>query len=113
MPLYMHQIAYTSEGWGAVIAEPQNRVEAVRSAIEKLGGKVINGWFSFGQYDVIAITDMPDHVSAAAIAIAFAGGGACKSVNTVPLLTQEEALQAMRKAGESGYRPATATRRAA
>jgi len=68
---------------------------------------------SFGQYDVIAITDMPDHVSAAAIAIAFAGGGACKSVNTVPLLTQEEALQAMRKAGESGYRPATATRRAA
>ncbi|MGA8152869.1 MAG: GYD domain-containing protein [Terriglobales bacterium] len=112
MPLYMHQIAYSSEGWSAIIAQPQDRLEAVRSAIENLGGKVVTGWFSFGQYDVIAVTEMPDNVSAAAIAIAFAGGGACKSVNTTPLLTQEEALQAMRKAGESGYRPAT-TRRAA
>jgi len=112
MPLFMHQVAYSSEGWSAIIAQPQDRVAAVRAAVEKLGGKVINGWFSFGQYDVIAITEMPDHVSAAAIAIAFAGGGACKSVNTVPLLTQEEALQALRKASESGYRPATLSRAA-
>jgi len=111
MPLYMHQVAYSSEGWGAIIAQPQDRLEAVKSAIEKLGGKVVSGWFSFGQYDVIAVTEMPDNVSAAAISIAFAGGGACKNVNTTPLLTHEEALQAMRKAGESGYRPAT--RRAA
>ena len=108
MPLYMHQVAYSAEGWNAVISHPQNRIDAVRSAIENLGGKVVSGWLSFGEYDVVAITDMPDHVSAAAIGIAFAGGGACKSVQTTPLLTQEEALQAMRKAAECGYRPATA-----
>ncbi len=108
MPLYMHQVAYSTDGWNAVIAKPQNRVEAVRAAIEKLGGKLVNGWFSFGEYDVVAITEMPDHVSAAAIGIAFAGGGACKSVQTTPLLTQEEALQAMKKAAQCGYRPATA-----
>jgi hypothetical protein len=50
---------------------------------------------------------MPDQVSAAALGIAFAGGGACKSVQTTPLLTQEEALQAMNKAAQCGYRPAT------
>jgi len=105
MPLYMHQVAYSVEGWNAVISKPQNRIEAIRSAIEKLGGKVVNGWFSFGAYDVVAITDMPNNVSAAAIGIAFAGGGACKSVNTTPLLTQEEALQAMKQAAECGYRP--------
>jgi uncharacterized protein with GYD domain len=108
MPLYMHQVAYSTDGWNAVISRPQNRIEAVRAAIEKLGGKVVSGWFSFGQYDVVAITEMPDHVSAAAIGIAFAGGGACKAVNTTPLLTQEEALQAMKQAAECGYRPATA-----
>ena len=62
----------------------------------------------FGGYDVVVITEMPDNVSAAGLAIAFAGGGACKSVNTTPLLSAEEALQAMKKAGESGYKPAKA-----
>ena len=113
MPLFMHQVAYSADGWNAIISEPQDRIEAVRSAIEKLGGKLVSGWFSFGQYDIVAITEMPDHVGAAAISIAFAGGGACKSVQTTPLLTQEEAMRAMKQAGECGYRPATALKRAA
>jgi uncharacterized protein with GYD domain len=107
MPNFLHQVAYTSEGWKALIAQPQNRLEVVRAPIEKLGGKLLHGWFAFGDYDVIAITEMPDNVSAAAIAIAFAGGGACKSVQTTPLLNQQEALSAMKKAGECGYRPVT------
>ena len=106
MPHYLHQITYSREGWQTLIAQPQNRVEAVRQAIEKLGGKIISAWFAFGDYDVLVITEMPDNVSAAGLAIAFAGGGACKSVHTTPLLSAEEALQAMKKAGESGYRPA-------
>ena len=109
MPNYLHQVAYTSEGWRALIAQPQDRLEAVRTAIEKLGGKLLHGWFAFGDYDVIAITEMPDNVSAAAIAIAFSGGGACKAVQTTPLLTQQEAISAMRKAGECGYRAVTAS----
>jgi uncharacterized protein with GYD domain len=113
MPLFMHQVGYSTEGWSAIISQPQDRIEAVRSAVEKLGGKVVSGWLSFGQYDIVAITEMPDHVGAAAIAIAFAGGGACKSVHTTPLLTQDEALRAMKQAGESGYRPPAALGRAA
>jgi uncharacterized protein with GYD domain len=108
MPLFMHQVAYSPEGWNAIISNPQNRIEVVRTAIEKLGEKVLNGWFSFGQYDIVAITEMPDHVAAAAIGIAFAGGGTCKSVQTTLLLTQEEGLRALNQASECGYRPATA-----
>jgi hypothetical protein len=37
MPNYLHQIAYSREGWQALIAQPQNRVEVVKTAIEKLG----------------------------------------------------------------------------
>jgi uncharacterized protein with GYD domain len=108
MPHYLHMVSYAPEGWAAVIAHPQNRVEAVRSSIEKLGGKITTAWFAFGEYDIVLITEMPDNVSAAAIAIAFAAGGACKSVQTTPLLSQEEAVQALKKAGECGYRPAKA-----
>ena len=113
MPSYLHQVAYSREGWQALLAQPQNRIEAVRPAIERLGGKITNAWFAFGEYDVIVITEMPDNISAAAIAIAFAGGGACKTVQTTPLLSAEEAVQAMKKAAESGYRPAEVTTRAA
>jgi uncharacterized protein with GYD domain len=105
MPHYLHQVAYTSESWKALVAQPQNRVEVVSHAIEKQGGKVVAGFFAFGEYDIIVITEMPDSISAAAIAIAFAAGGACKSVQTTPLLSPEEALQALKKAGESGYQP--------
>ena len=113
MPHYLQQVAYSQEGWEALVADPQNRIEAVRPAIEKLGGKIEAAWFSFGDYDVVVITDLPDNVSAAAIAMAFAAGGACKSVQTTPLISPDEAVQALQKANECGYRPATVARRAA
>src|SRR6516225_1655027 len=106
MPHYLQQVAYSQEGWAALVANPQNRIEAVRPAIEKLGGKIEAAWFSFGDYDIVVITELPDNVSAAAIAMAFAAGGACKSVQTTPLMSTEEAISAMRKATESGYRSA-------
>jgi uncharacterized protein with GYD domain len=109
MPYYLQQVAYSIEGWNALINKPQDRIEAVRPAIEKLGGKIENAWFTFGDYDVVVIVQMPTNVDVTAIAIAFAAGGACKSVKTTPLLTIDEAVEAMKKAAECGYRPATAT----
>lgn len=108
MPLFLTQVAYTKEAWQALISNPQDRITAIRPAIEKLGGKVISGYFAFGDYDVVAITEMPDNVSAAAIAIAFAAGGSCRSVKTTPLLGTAEAVDALKKAAETGYRPVTA-----
>jgi uncharacterized protein with GYD domain len=107
MPHFLHQIAYSREGWQAVVNNPQDRIEAVRPAIEKLGGKIDTAWFAFGDYDIVVITEMPNNVSAAAIAIAFAAGGACKAVQTTPLMSTTEALDAMKKAKDCGYRPAT------
>jgi hypothetical protein len=49
---------------------------------------------------------LPSNVDAGAIAIAFAAGGACKAVKTTPLLTVEEAIEAMNKAiNRVGYVP--------
>jgi uncharacterized protein with GYD domain len=107
MPHFLHQIAYSREGWQAIVNNPQDRIEAVKPAIEKLGGKIHTAWFAFGDYDVVVITEMPNNVNAAAIAVAFAAGGACKAVQTTPLLSVTEAVEATRKAKESGYRPAT------
>jgi uncharacterized protein with GYD domain len=110
MPHYLQQVAYSIEGWKALVKKPQNRIEAVRPVIEKLGGTIESAWFTFGDYDVVLIVEMPSNVDITAIAMAYAAGGACKSVKTTPLLTLDEAVEAMKKAGKTGYRPATAGR---
>ena len=109
MPHYLQQVAYSTDGWEALVEKPQDRVEAVRPAIEKLGGKITSAWFAFGDYDVVLIIEMPTNVDASAIAMAFAAGGGCKSVKTTPLISVTEAVEAMKKAAGAGYRSATAT----
>jgi len=107
MSLYCHQVSYTKEAWARLIQNPQDRLEAVRAPIEKLGGKLSGAWFTFGEYDVAVILEMPDNVSAAALALAFGAGGACKAVKTTPLLSPAEAVEALKRAGATGYKPAT------
>lgn len=105
MPLYLYQGAYTPEAWATLVEKPQNRIQAVRPAIEKLGGKIRNAFFSFGKYDVVLIVEMPDNVSMASLAIAIAAGGAIKNAQTTVLMSAEDGLAAMKKASTSGYRP--------
>jgi uncharacterized protein with GYD domain len=105
---YLLQISYSTAAWAAMIKHPENRVEAVRKAVEKLGGRIGGFWMSFGDQDLVGMLEMPDNVSAAAFAIAIAAGGACKTVKTTPLLRIDEGMAAMKKAGTCGYKPVTA-----
>jgi uncharacterized protein with GYD domain len=106
MPSYLVQISYSADALAALIKKPQDRVEAVRKPIEKLGGKTEGAWFSFGDYDLAAVVEMPDNTSMAALAMAFGAGGGCKTVKTTPLISLAEGLDAMKKAGSCGYKPA-------
>ena len=104
MQSYLVQVSYTPEAWAAMVKDPQNRLEAVRPAVEKLGGKFDHAWLAFGDYDLIGIIHMPENVDAAAFAISVAAGGGCKAFKTTPLLGLEEGIEAMRRAQGSGYR---------
>ena len=108
MPFYLHQVGYTPDSLAKLIANPQDRFESVRAPIEKLGGKIKDSYFAFGEYDAVLITEMPDSVSAAAIALAFAAGGSLRSCQTTPLMSAAEGLDAMRKAATCGYKPVAA-----
>jgi uncharacterized protein with GYD domain len=108
MPHYLAQVSYTTESWHSLVQNPQNRFEAVRPAVEKLGGKIESAWFAFGDYDAVLVVQMPDNVSAAALSIAAAAGGSVKAIKTTPLLSSAEAVEAMKKAAGSGYRAVAA-----
>ena len=105
MPSYLVQASYSMEAMSSLVKKPQNRTEVIRKTVEKLGGTLTGLWLSFGEYDTVAIFDMPDNTSAAAFALSVGAGGACRSVKTTPLFTVEEAVAAMKKAGGSGYKP--------
>ena len=109
MALYMYQAAYTPESWAAQLKNPQNRADAVgRAACEAVGGKLVGSWYCFGDYDLIIVADVPNHESMSAIALAIAAGGAVKSAKTTVLMSGDEAVAGMKKAGAVAkvYKPA-------
>jgi uncharacterized protein with GYD domain len=104
MSHFLTQVSYTSDAWSALVKNPVNRMDQIRPAVEKLGGKIVSGFMAFGDYDLVLITEMPTNTDAAAIAIAAAAGGSVRSIKTTPLLTSAEAMEALKKAQGSGYR---------
>ena len=105
MAYYLFQAAYTPEALAKLIKKPENRIETVSKIVEKLGGRVIGGWFCFGEYDVVLVSELPDNVTAAAFAVAASAGGALKANKTTPLFSPDEMLQLFKNAANAGYRP--------
>lgn len=109
MPLYMYQVAYTAESMAAQMKKPQDRIKTVaKTAAESIGGKLINGWYCFGDYDLILVLELPDNEAMTAIAVAVAAGGAVKAAKTTVLMSGAEAVAGMKKASDVGkiYKPA-------
>lgn len=76
----------------------------VQIAASAMGGKLHGMWFTFGEYDIVALAEMPNAMTAAAFAMAIGSTGAMSSYRTTPLLTMDEAVEAMKKAGGVGYK---------
>jgi uncharacterized protein with GYD domain len=109
MPLFMYQLAYTPESWAAQLKNPQNRAENVgRTLCEAAGGKLVGAWYSFGEYDLVLVADLPSADSMASISLAVAAGGAIKAAKTTVLMSGAEAVTAMTKASSiaAAYKPA-------
>ncbi len=104
MPLYLSRFSYTPETWARLIANPEDRREAAKTYIESVGGTLHGFWYAFGTHDGYNLWEAPDNVSMAAVALAISGGGALSSFETTVLMTVEEAMDALQKAGEVRYR---------
>ena len=104
MPLYLSKFSYTPETWANLIANPEDRREAARTYIESVGGTLHGFWYVLGSSGGYNVWEAPDNVSMAAVALAISGGGALSEFETTTLLTVEETLEALGKAGQVGYR---------
>lgn len=103
MPYFLVETAYNSEAAKALVATPQDRLEAVKSACESLGGRLHSLFFAFGEYDVVTIVELPDNEAAAALALAVGSSGALSKYRTTVLLAPDEAVRAMKRARDAAY----------
>src|SRR6266513_796107 len=104
MAKYLFTGSYTSEGLQGLLKEGgSGRRKAVESAVKSMGGHLEAYYFAFGDNDVVTIVDVPDNVTAAALAIDIASTGTVGTRTTV-LLTPEEIDEATKKT--LSFRPA-------
>jgi uncharacterized protein with GYD domain len=103
MPKYLIQASYVGDGVQGLRKEGGS---ARRAVVEKtcsgLGGSLDAFYYAFGDTDVVAILDVPDHVTAAGLALMIGSSGKV-AIRTTVLLTPEE-VDAAVKVGVD-YRP--------
>ena len=103
MAKYLIQFSYTQEGLKGLLSEGgTKRREATEDLVRSLGGKLLAYYFTFGEYDGIAIVDKLDNVEATTVAMTAAASGAVRTKTTV-LLEPNEIDRVARKAPT--YRP--------
>jgi uncharacterized protein with GYD domain len=59
MPYYIYLINWTDKGIRNVKDAPK-RVSAARAVVEKAGGKWHGIYYTFGQYDLVSIVEVPN-----------------------------------------------------
>ncbi len=97
MQKYLYYGSYTAEGYKGLMAEGgSKRAEAVRRALESIGGSVESFYFALGENDFYVIINLPDNVSVTAFSLAANKSGTF-IMKTVVLLTPEEIDQAIKK----------------
>jgi uncharacterized protein with GYD domain len=90
MAKYLWHGSYSVAGIGGVLKEGgSGRVKAVRDLVASVGGSLDSFYFAFGKDDFFITVDLPDNVSAAAVAMTVAATGSA-TVATVPLLSAED-----------------------
>jgi uncharacterized protein with GYD domain len=105
MPHYMIQFSYAPDAIKALTVNPANRFDAVKALAERFGAKLLSAYYAFGDYDGVIQLEAPDNQTVTAISMAALAAGHLKAFKTTVLMTVEEAMGAMKRAGGAGYQP--------
>ncbi len=97
MGKYLIIANYTTEGIkGVMAAGGTARRDIIAKSMAEMGGTLEGFYMAFGADDAYVIADLPDNISAAALAMQVGASGMA-STRTVVLLTPEEVDQATKK----------------
>jgi uncharacterized protein with GYD domain len=88
MPTYIAMLRYTQQGISSAKNAPA-RIEAAREAYKKAGGELKAIYLTMGQYDLVAIAEMPNDEAVARMALALGMQGNIRT-ETMRAFTETE-----------------------
>ena len=108
MRRYMIQIKYNVNSTKGLVARPQNRGPQANAIMEKLGGRLVDFYFTLGDWDAVIIVELESDAHAMAVAMADVAGEVGYTKVTV-LYDMDEAVTAMKIAQSIDYKAPTST----
>lgn len=103
MPKYLFQANYVGDGVKGLLNEGgTSRYAAINEMVKSIGGTLETFYYAFGETDAFVIVELPDNVTAGALALTVNASGAA-NVKTTVLMTPEDIDQARKKS--PSYRP--------
>ena len=105
MAKYLALFGFTGETVQRFVANPSDRATVVRGLVESVGGSLECYYWMFGQYDGMAIVEMPDSHTYAAAALAIISSGAFTHFETHELLEADDLPVIAERARSIVYQP--------
>ena len=96
MTLTMIQFSYSPETLAKLVKHPEDRSVVVKKLLEQSGGRMLEFYYAFGEYDGIVIAEMPDHVASLASTFSAYSQGGLTNLKTTVLVSVQDAMKAMK-----------------
>lgn len=111
MAVYISQGRYTREAIQGMVAKPEDRAESVAALVKSVGGKLLDYYVTFGEYDFMVIIESgrgKNETDLMAALLAAAASGGVTDLKTTVAIRSKDAVKAMRGAKKAlkGFRPA-------
>jgi uncharacterized protein with GYD domain len=101
MTVYITQGRYTSAALKGLVAKPEDRLAETKGLIKRGGGKLIDYYITFGEYDFMVIYSAPSPIAAFSIAAVGGAGGSLTDIKTTVAFTSAEAREAYELANKN------------
>ena len=91
MPHYILLINWREQGI-IKIKDSSDRYNSFKASVEKVGGKLIGGYYTFGEYDVVIIIEAPNDETVMSLMLKVGSAGNVRS-KTLKAFSTEEGMK--------------------
>ena len=101
MPVFITQGRYTQQAIKGMVDKPEDRQDEVRRLFERAGGRLLSYYMTFGEYDFLIISDVPNEAAMLSVLATAASGGGVTDIKTtlaMPTAAAKDAFAAASKA---------------
>jgi uncharacterized protein with GYD domain len=105
MVKYLALFNFGSDAIRRFVASPSDRTAVVKELVESVEGRLECYYWMFGQYDGMAVIEMPDAHTTAAISLAILSSGAFTSFETHELIAASDLISIAKRARGIAYQP--------